>query len=70
MDRRLETGIVFRIRHYWEIGKVVNGHKSAADTDSPDRALVRRALVEVCTVPVLLFNNGFTANLLRSLNVK
>ena len=30
------TGIVFRIRHYWEIRKVVNGHKSAADTDLPD----------------------------------
>jgi len=31
---RLDTGIVFRIRHYWEIQKVVNGHKSAAHTDS------------------------------------
>jgi len=30
---RLDTGIVFRIRHYWEIRKVVNGH---AHTDSPD----------------------------------
>jgi len=27
----------FRIRRYWEIRKVVNGHKSAADTDSLDR---------------------------------
>ena len=35
-DHRLDTGIVFRIRHYWEIWKVVNGHKSAAHTDSPD----------------------------------
>ena len=35
-DHRLDTGIVFRIRHYWEIRKVINGHKSAADTDSPD----------------------------------
>jgi len=25
-DHRLDTGIVFRIRHYWEIRKVVNGH--------------------------------------------
>ena len=25
-----DTGIVFRIRHFWEIRKVVNGHKSAA----------------------------------------
>ena len=29
-DHHLDTGIVFRIRHYWEIRKVVNGHKSAA----------------------------------------
>jgi len=33
---RLDTGIVYRIRHFWEIRKVVNGHKSAAHTDSPD----------------------------------
>jgi len=25
----------FRIHHYWEIRKVVNGRKSAAHTDSP-----------------------------------
>ena len=36
LDHRLDTGIVFRIRHYWEIRKVVKGRKSAADTDSPD----------------------------------
>jgi len=24
----LDTGIVFRIRHNWEIRKVVNGHRS------------------------------------------
>jgi len=35
-DHRLDTGIVFRIRHYWEIRKVIKGHKSAAHTDSPD----------------------------------
>jgi len=35
-DHRLDIGIVFRIRHYWEIRKVVNEHKSAAHTDSPD----------------------------------
>ena len=29
-DHRLDTGIVFRIRHCWEIRKVVNGDKSAA----------------------------------------
>jgi len=37
LDHHLDTGIVFWIHHYWEIQKVViNGHKSAADTDSPD----------------------------------
>jgi len=25
-DQRLNTGTVFRIRHCWEIRKVVNGH--------------------------------------------
>jgi len=33
---RLDIGIVFRIRHYWDIRKVVNRHKFAAHTDSPD----------------------------------
>jgi len=32
----LDTGTVFRIRYYWKMQKVVNGHKSAAHTDSPD----------------------------------
>jgi len=36
LDHRLDTEIIFRIRHYWEIRKVANGHKSAAHTDSPD----------------------------------
>jgi len=35
-DHRLDTGIVFRIRHYRENCKVVNGRKAAAHTDSPD----------------------------------
>ena len=35
-DYRLDTGIVFRIRHYWEIRKIDNGHKSAVHTDSSD----------------------------------
>jgi len=35
-DHRLDTGVVFRIRRYWEIRKLVNGRKSAAHTDSPD----------------------------------
>jgi len=26
-DHGLDTGIVFQIRHYWEIRKVVNGRK-------------------------------------------
>ena len=34
-NHRIDTGIAFRIRQYWEIRKVVNGHKSAADIDSP-----------------------------------
>jgi len=73
LDHRLDTGIVFRIRHHWEIRKVVSadcaarrcsaGHALAGiaiatrpmtllrhrpTTDSHDR----RALAEVCTVPV------------------
>jgi len=51
-DHRLDTGIVFRIRHYWEIRKVVNGHSFILICQMA--ALVRRALAEVCTVPVLL----------------
>jgi len=35
-DHRLDTAIIFLIRHYWETLKVVNGHISAAHTDSPD----------------------------------
>jgi len=36
-DHRLDTGIVFRIRHYGiGIRKVVNEHKFAVHTDSPD----------------------------------
>ena len=34
-DHRLDVGIVFLIRHYWDIRKVINGHKYAAHTDSP-----------------------------------
>jgi len=39
LDHHLDTWIVFRIRQYWEIRKVVNGHKSIAHTahaDLPD----------------------------------
>jgi len=38
-DHRLDSGTVFRIRHYWEIRKVVNDINLlliAAHTDSPD----------------------------------
>jgi len=35
-DRSLDTWIVFRIHHCWEIWKMVNVHKSVADIDSPD----------------------------------
>jgi len=39
-----EYRVVFLIRHYWEIQKVVNGHKSAAHTNSLDGGTRRRAL--------------------------
>jgi len=29
-DHRLDTGIIFRFRHYWATRTVVNGHESAA----------------------------------------
>jgi len=48
----LDSEIVFRIRHYWEIQKVVNGHSFIVIRQMA--ALIRRALAEVCTVPVLL----------------
>jgi len=51
-DYRLDTGTVFRIRHYCEKRKVVNGHSFILIRQTA--ALVRRALAEVCTVPVLL----------------
>jgi len=35
-DHRLDIRIIFRIRHYWEIRKVINGDQSAAHTASPD----------------------------------
>jgi len=46
---------VFRIRHYWKIRKVVNGLILIRQM----AALVRRALAEVCTVPVLLVLSAF-----------
>ena len=64
-DHRLDTGLVFRIRHYPQIRKVVNGHKSAAASNHSFILIrqmaavvivipVRHGLAEVCTVPVLL----------------
>jgi len=35
-DHRLDTGIVFRIRHYREIRKLVNGHSFILIRHSPD----------------------------------
>ena len=49
---RLNTGIVFRIRYCREIRKVVNVHSFILIRQMA--ALVRRALAEVCVVPVLL----------------
>ena len=84
MAIRLDTEIVFRVRHYWEIGTMVStncaaqrcsaGHalagigianvtllQSAHDRQPCQPVMVndiatlaRRALVEVCTVSVLL----------------
>ena len=54
-DYRLDTGIVFRILHHLEIRKVVNGHSFILIGQMT--ALVRRTLVEACTVPVLLVVN-------------
>jgi len=76
-DHRLDTGIVFRIHHYWEIRKVLStdctvrpcsagrhNHSNydvitspalrpMTDNGTDIARLVRRALAEVCTVPVL-----------------
>ena len=50
-----DINVVFRIRHYWEIRKVVNGHKSAAYTDSPYEGTGKTCLGgRSCTVSVLL----------------
>ena len=46
-DHHLDTGIVFWIRYYWRIRKVVNGHSFILIRQMA--ALVRRALAEVCT---------------------
>jgi len=48
----LDKGIVFQIRHYWEIWKLINGHSFILICQMA--TLVKRALADVCTVPVLL----------------
>jgi len=45
-DNRLDTRIVFRISHYSEIQKVINRHKSAAHTESPDGSTGKTCLGE------------------------
>jgi len=54
--RIMDSGIVSRIRHFWEIQKVVNGHSFILIRQIA--ALVGRALAEVCTDPVLLVQNA------------
>jgi len=61
---RLDTGIVFRIHHYWEIREVVSTdcderrcsaqHALAGITIATMTSLRHWPLAEVCTVPVLL----------------
>jgi len=42
--RRLYTGIDFRIRNYWEIRKVVNGHTHTDHTDLSDGGTAKMCL--------------------------
>jgi len=53
----MDTWIVFRIHHYWEIQEVVNGHKSAAHTDSPDGGTGKTCLGGGMHCPSLLVLN-------------
>jgi len=55
---RLDRGIVFRIRHYWEIRKVVNRHESTAHTDSPDGGTGKTCLGGGMHCPVLLVSDA------------
>ena len=45
LDHRLDTGIVFLIRHYWETRKVANEHSFILIRQMA--ALVRRPLADV-----------------------
>jgi len=70
-DHRLDTGIVFRIRCYWEIRKVVNAHKSAAHSDSPDGGIGKTCLgggmrCPITLLPVLLKLPNAVTSLLSS----
>ena len=47
LGHRLNVGIVFRIRHYWEIRKVVNDINLLLIVIRQMAALLRRALAEV-----------------------
>jgi len=58
-DHRLDTRIIFRIRHHWEIRKVVNGHLFILLRQMAVQ--ITRAVAKVCTVPVLLVKSGFYA---------
>jgi len=70
-DHHLDTGIIFRIRHYRAIQKVVNGHKSAAHTDSADGGTGKTCLGGGMHCPSPSIVNYFCARqLLRSLSVK
>jgi len=63
-DHRLDIGIVFWIRHYWEIRKVVSTdcaarrcsarHALAGIAIATMTSLRHQTLAEVCAVPVLL----------------
>ena len=63
-NHRLDTGIVFRIRHYCQIRKVVSTdcaaqlNALAGIAIATITSLRRRRLAEVCTVPVLLVYHG------------
>ena len=52
-DHRLDTGIVYRIRHYCEIRKWLTDINLLPILIRQMAALVKRALLEVCTVPML-----------------
>jgi len=70
-DHRLATGIVFRIRHYWKIRKVVSTvwcgsvrHALAGITIATMTSLRHRPFAEVCTVPVFLVHTNTSSILL------